>query len=408
MKILIITSTFKPELSGIAETVYKRVKEVSKDESIEVMLLTPDYKPVAEYLPNYSEFLGKIFNNVEVKSYPSRKPKIKVDKKDGRIMLPFWKYSLDKVIEEYKPDIIHVDEPERLFGARITDGYMRRVGIKYARKNGIPTVAMWHTDYYKYAEFYMNVKFMIPIAKYVFRKIIKYVYNAYDITICSTKEGATSLRNFGVKNIKYMNSIGIDLDIFYKKNVARDEKIYNLLYVGRITPEKSIDVLFSAYSLLKKSYSNLVLHIIGDGPYFKHYETLYKGDSNVKFYGKIDHDKLPEFYSRADLFVNPSYTETFGMVNLEAAACSLPIVAANEGGNLETVIDGYNGFLFKVNDPVELSKKIDVLIKDPDKRDLFSKNSRIISYNFCVKDSGNEFINIWRRLISSKKESNVS
>ena len=403
MKLAIITTTFKPELSGIAETVHKRIREFSKYSDLEVLLIAPDYLQIKDFLPNYEDFLGQIFENVRVITYPSRSPNIKVNKKDGRIIVPFWKYSIDKELENYKPDIIHVEEPERLFGPRIFDGYMRRVGINYSRKNKVPIVAMWHTDYYKYAKHYISFKPALPVARMVFRKILKWVYNSYDMTICNSKEAKSILEKFGVKNLKYMNSVGIDLEHFVKKDVCKNKKDINLIFVGRITPEKSINILFEAYEILHKKHENLLLHIIGDGPLLNEYQSKYKEFNNIKFYGKILNQDLPEYLSIGDIFINPSYTETFTQSAAEATACSLPIIAAAGGGNFEMVEEGKNGFLFEPNNAKALCDKIEYLISNPEKIVSFGNYSRYISKKFCMKEAGINFYKTYIEMIEKMK-----
>lgn len=408
MRIAIITTTFKPELSGIAEAVYKRIKVISGISGVEILLLAPDYSPIANCLPDYKNYVGRIFENVEVKPYPSYSPGIKTNKEDGRVIGPFWKYSLDTELEKFKPDIIHVDEPERLFGARVTDGYLKRVGIGYARKNKIPVVAMWHTDYYKYAEYFVNAKILVPVARFLFKRIVKFVYNAYDLCICSTQEGMKTLQSFGINKLKYMNSLGVDLENFKKLDIEKDESVINLLYVGRITPEKNLEVLFQAFCNLLPAYPHLRLHIVGDGPSLKELQKLYGKNRYITFYGKIKHEELPQYYSKGDVFVNPSFTETFGLVNIEAAACSLPIIAAREGGNLETVIEGYNGFLFTPKGVKELTSKIEELITDRPKMESFSKKSRELSQNYSIVNAGHNFIEVWSSLVRDKKTAILS
>lgn len=401
MKVAIVTSTFKPELSGIAETVYKRVKILSQKKNMQILVLAPDYSPIKDYLPDYQEYTGEIFPNVLVKSYPSDKPKIKVAKKDGRIIQPFWKHSIEKELEAFKPDVIHVDEPHRLFGAQIVDGYLKRIGINYGKKHNIPVAAMWHTDYFKYSEHYV-AKFLLPFILPISKKMCSWVYNSYDQTICNSAEAKSILEKLGLKKLKHMNSVGIDLENFTVYPNRKNTDTINLLYIGRITPEKKMHVMFNSFLELDKKYDNLKLHVIGDGPEYDDIFGTYGREKNITFYGRIKNEELPKYFSMGDIFINPSDTETFTQTAAEAAACSLPLVLAAGGGNFEMVKEGYNGYLFEPDNHKDLSVKLERLIQDQNKREAFSNNSREVAKRFCHIQAAQNFYDTWQELITAK------
>ena len=171
---------------------------------------------------------------------------------------------------------------------------------------------------------------------------------------------------------------GVNLELFQPvdKKLAKErlgfkgEKL--VLYVGRIEPLKGIDRLLGAMPYLNNGiFPRLV--VIGGGEHSQdEMERLKRlsrdfniGDS-VTFLGLIEQEKLPLFYSAADVFVVPSYYETFGLVALEAMACGTPVVATNVGGFQDVIRQGETGYIVPDNSPRNLADKIARLLSKPD------------------------------------------
>jgi glycosyltransferase involved in cell wall biosynthesis len=407
MRIAMVTTTFKPELSGIAETVYKRVRDMSGMGKHQVLVLCPDYSPLKELLPDYKKYTGNLFPGVTISTYPSRAIHYKVSKRDARQMVTFFEYNIEKEFEKFRPDVIHVDEAFRLFGPQIWDGYMKRVGVSYAIKYNIPKTAMWHTDYFKYADHYISPlikKLLLSVGKDMFA----WIYNSYDLTFCNSEEAVRRIEKFGVKNAKFVCSVGIDMDIFKKATDRMDSNdFFNIVYVGRVTPEKSINVLTDSFKILNKKNKHLKLHIVGDGPSFNYLRNACSENENIIFYGKVNNEQLPKYYSLGDVFVNPSHTETFSQTVAEAASCSAPVIAAAGGGNFEMVQDNVNGLFFKPEDKYDLAEKIDVLIQSKDKRNTYSENSRRMIQKFECKRVAQNFIDEWTSLLEKNERSSL-
>ena len=402
MKVAIITSTFKPELSGIAEAVFNRVKVLCNHHQCTFLILGPDYEPVKEAVQDHEKYIGRIFPTALVKTYPSYPPKIKVKKKDGRIIGPFWKYDLDKDLEDFKPDIIHVDEPARLFGLQIIDGYLKKVGIAYGKKYTIPVVAMWHTNFFAYSQYYAAPwlrPFILPAAKAIF----KWVFNAYDLAICDSRESEKEMIRLGVKNVFQMRAVGIDRSRFRPGKTEKQNHEITMLYVGRITPEKNVILLLNAFLKLAETYPHLKLCVIGDGPQLAELKTRYGNHARIVFKGRIANENLNREYAKADIFINPSHTETFGMTSAEALACGLPIIVAARGGNLDMVEEHINGFFFEPDNTGDLAEKMIKLMKDETLRRDFARHSRRISKKFCQYQVAHNFLSCWEAQIKKKQ-----
>ena len=196
---------------------------------------------------------------------------------------------------------------------------------------------------------------------------------------------------------------GVNLKQFHPLEKERAREITNLsnddfilLYIGRLEWRKGIGTLISAVNLLKEDIPNLQLVIVGGKMYgqqknlkdLKEYGRLLKKTEEegvkdrVKFIGRIDHGRLPFFYSAADIFIIPSYYEPFGLVALEGMASSVPIIVSKVGG-LKTIIkDGLNGLLFEPHNPLDLKEKILKLYHSPEMADKMAKNG----YNTVIKE----------------------
>ena len=177
------------------------------------------------------------------------------------------------------------------------------------------------------------------------------------------------------KKPKVLIPNGVNLKDFSPKGEKFKEfldKKINLLFVGRIEERKGLIYLLKAFQILKRKYSNLRLIVVGEGPERKNCEDFVKSKNlkDVVFLGELKEENLFKIYRTADIFCAPSiFGESFGLVILEAMASGLPVVAfANEG--YKSWLKGKKGeeFLVPPKNYILLSKKIEILIKNPQKR----------------------------------------
>eukprot|EP00911_Craspedida_sp_UC1_P002193 UC1_evm4s1677 len=117
------------------------------------------------------------------------------------------------------------------------------------------------------------------------------------------------------------------------------------LYVGRLAPEKHVDLLLQTAQL-----PGVHLAIVGDGPSRTELERLFAG-THTRFFGMLGGEMLPQVYASADVFVFTGTTETAGNVVREALASGTPAILPNAGGVVDMVIDGFNGFLCEPEGP---------------------------------------------------------
>ena len=133
-------------------------------------------------------------------------------------------------------------------------------------------------------------------------------------------------------NPSYTNNV--KQDVFRKKyNIAHDEKI--ILCVGRLHPRKGFQYVIAAMPHILREIPNVVLVIVGDGPYRRILETLAKRlrvERNIIFTGYVDEQTKKEAFADADVVIIPSLMEPFGLVALEAMAMKKPVIASNVDG----------------------------------------------------------------------------
>lgn len=129
--------------------------------------------------------------------------------------------------------------------------------------------------------------------------------------------------------------------------------IENFVYVGRLSPEKNLDLLINVFNELPQ-YN---LNIIGFGPLEHELKSMAK--RNIIFYGAVENKELPVHYSHNDVFILPSISEPWGMVVEEALNNALPVIVSDRVGCVEEIVkNDCNGIVFRYNDPVSLKNAI--------------------------------------------------
>jgi glycosyltransferase involved in cell wall biosynthesis len=144
-----------------------------------------------------------------------------------------------------------------------------------------------------------------------------------------------------------------------------------VLYVGRLSPEKNLEVLCAVADAVPGAR----LALVGDGPARATLERALRGAS-AKFLGFLRGEELAAAFASADVFVMPSTTETLGFVVLEAMSSGLPVVAARAGGIPELIEDGENGSLYDPAEPMAAAKAVAELLAHRGRRLDFAEQAR--------------------------------
>lgn len=260
-----------------------------------------------------------------------------------------------------------------------------RAGAVLARDLQVPHVVMFHT--------LGEVKNRARISEREPRQRIRservIARGADAIVTASRHEGELLERYYGADPARiHTIPCGVDLELFRPQDRAAARRELGLpvdapvvLWVGRLEKLKGVDILVSAVAQVEAEGAQLLI-VGGDA----HAEGLKaeliaqaeaSGIANrIRFEGPVLHERLPLYYTAADVCVVPSYYESFGLVAVEAMACGTPVVASRVGGLISTVIDGVNGYLIPWRCPEPFAEKLEVLLNNPELRENFGRAAR--------------------------------
>ena len=237
--------------------------------------------------------------------------------------------------------------------------FTRMIPIK-----NIPVISIFfHYDHLKKLKSCITVPFLHLYQKWQF-KIHKNI-----ITLSNFSRNQLN-RYYALEseNIKII-SPGVDTNKYtpsnYNKKIREKFGENILLYVGYLTDRKRIPVLLEAMKYVIRDVPKVHLIIIGKGPKLDSYKNLTYNlgiHKHITFLGFVDEASLLQYYASSDIFIFPSELEGFGQVILEAMASGITVICANKPPMSEIVEDG--GLSFKLNDSIDLSKKILKMLKD--------------------------------------------
>ena len=342
MKIAHFLGTMRPEHDGVTRVVY-RLRELFDRSFAEHLFISP---------------IGSQTPQDDIRTVPSIPFPLSTQYRLAMVNQD----SVQRVLGNDKPDIIHIHSPDPLGWA----------AMRYARHFGIPMVATYHTHFPSYAKYY-HLEFAAPIGW----QILRALYSSSQALIVPSQATLEELADHGFKNLIHIPH-GVDTDSFSPANrseawrssiLGDDPNRVIVSFVSRLVWEKNPMVLVKAWKQLNnKGRAKLV--IVGDGPARAKLEQLLP---EAHFTGKLSGAPLFEAYASSDIFVFPSITETFGNVTVEAMASGLPAICAIAGGARDIVIPGKNGLLFDADKPIQLAQAIDELVTNPELRLQMSK-----------------------------------
>ena len=221
-----------------------------------------------------------------------------------------------------------------------------------------------------------------------------------DLLIASTPDESAELINaYGADASRvFVVPPGVDLSVFQPidRDEARRKIGYGpgrlLLFVGRLERLKGVEVAIRALALLRdRNHDDVRLLILGEDSRdaeesekdrLRAIATELGVRDRVEFLGSVAHHELPYFYSAADLCVMPSYSESFGLVGLEAQACGRPVVGSDVTGLRSVVRDEVSGYLVAGHDPATYADRIGRLLDDPDLARQMGLRGRLLAQRF--------------------------
>ncbi len=178
-----------------------------------------------------------------------------------------------------------------------------------------------------------------------------------------------------------------------KEKKETTEKKKRILYVGRLTRLKGVDLLIRAYKQVKEKYPNIELGLVGDGPDEDEFKKLAEGTDDISFEGYKQYDQLLPYYLNSDLFVFPTLRDVWGLVVNEAMMCGLPVICSKYAGCCQDLIrEEENGLVVDPQNLEELSDSISDLISQNSKLSDYGKRSLQIIKDFTTERTTQGFV----------------
>jgi len=243
--------------------------------------------------------------------------------------------SVRRDLEAFAPNVIHVASPD----------FVGHRAITWARRRKIPAVASVHTRFDTYLQYY-GLAFLEPAARAIMRRF----YRRCDAIVVPAESTAAIFRAQRMNSDISIWSRGVDREQFnpgrrsptwrHEHGIADDDMV--VAFLGRLVLEKGLDVFADAIEAARARGVPLKVMAIGDGPAHEYFEQRLP---DAIFTGQLTGAELATALASADVLLNPSITEAFGNVTLEAMACALPVVAAVATGATCLVTNGVTGLM---------------------------------------------------------------
>ncbi|MBR0480786.1 glycosyltransferase [Candidatus Saccharibacteria bacterium] len=375
----------------------KKHVEVDPDTGVKTAYLTsvrfPFYPDQIKKVEDRKEFLG-----VEL-------PRLIY--KNGIWAAPYPYPEIKKILNEFQPDVIHLQTAETI-----------AIAIRsYAKHYSVPMVATGHA----YPD---NVtgqfKFLKPVKKPLDTVVKNYMNSFLKHSEYATMPTEMAINDLIPKNRKKFKvpvealSNGVDLTAFHPGKCPKEilekyqiePKRRRMIYVGRVDPEKSISIVVQAFAQVLKKLPDVEFLIVGDGTDRENLEDLVRAlkiTDNVRFLGRVLPPDLQELYKTGLFFATASETETQGIVLIEAAATGLPLIAVDEGAVRELCQHDRNGILCQPKDVNEIATAIEKLFEDEKLRNRYSAGSLEVAALHDLNRTLSRFEAIYEEAIALKR-----
>jgi phosphatidylinositol alpha 1,6-mannosyltransferase len=260
----------------------------------------------------------------------------------------FWRYmhQIRAELAKFQPDVIHITSP----------GELGQIGVRLSRQLKIPLVISWHTNFHQFAARRLQklIGFLpgkvtgpaVERAQAQGLRLLLWFYGFADVTLAPTPAQVAWLEH-ELRRPSFLMPRGVDSELFHPQHRTVNDATLRLGFVGRVTPEKGVRLLWDIeQAMVQNGVNDFRILIVGDGSEMAWLKTHLK---HGEFTGVLYGEELARAYANMDLFVFPSRTDTFGNVVQEAAASEVPAVVTNEGGPQHLVVPGATGYVAQSN-----------------------------------------------------------
>jgi glycosyltransferase involved in cell wall biosynthesis len=274
-------------------------------------------------------------------------------------------------VRKHPPDVIEFQTP----------GPVSSLCLMASKIIGIKTLSHYRTDILTYSKMLVDNRlgvFLINTWTEGFTRLAGPV-------VVPSRAYKEKVEHMGVPSSRiYQLPRGVDLENFHPdkakggawSRLGLPEDGVRLLYVGRVSREKNLDLLAESLPALFQARPDLSLTVVGEGPYRTALQARLSRYPRVRFTGVVQGETLSELFASADIFVFPSLTDTFGNSVVEALASGVPCVTSDLGGPCEIIVDGECGLVFKNGREGDFVEKILTLAGDAGKLSAFKARAR--------------------------------
>jgi glycosyltransferase involved in cell wall biosynthesis len=279
-----------------------------------------------------------------------------------------------------------------------TPGPVGLTALLAAKMLDLKTVGIYHTDFPQYVRILTQDNYMETLAW----NFMHWFYSQLDLVYVNSENYRQRWIERGIspEKLKILPR-GLETALFTPKNrnsnfwekYGKKTNELGVLYVGRVSKEKNIDVAVAACEKLRGEGIPVRLLIVGDGPDLRELRRLVP---NACYTGYLRGLELAMAYASSDIFAFPSTTDTFGNVVLEAQAAGLPCVVSNRGGPCELVENGSNGFVTRALDIGDFARALRILAKDAEIRKRMGQEAR---KRVQDRNWGNAFRQFWNETL---------
>lgn len=351
LRVALVTETYPPEVNGVALTIDQLVRGL-QSRNHDIQLVRPR-QTRADQSDSQAGFEQVLMRGLPIPRYPHLRMGLPAKK----ALLSRWSL--------HRPDVVHI----------ATEGPLGWSALQAARKLKLPVSTDFRTNFHAYSSHYGVGWLKKPIAAYL-RKF----HNLAQCTMVPTPGLQAELSALGFERLLVV-ARGVDTQRFHLKHrsdalraswgVAPGEQV--VLCVGRLAPEKKLDLLASAFDAMCAAQPGLRLVVVGDGPEREAFQARCPGAIMA---GARSGMELAEHYASADIFLFPSLTETYGNVTPEAMASGLAVLAFDYAAGAELIRHGDNGLLAPFGDEDAFVRRATDLASHPALVDRLRRGAR--------------------------------
>jgi glycosyltransferase involved in cell wall biosynthesis len=351
LRVAVATETYPPEINGVARTVGLMVESLL-ERGHEVQLIRP----------RQGREPGRTPSNALRERLVAGMP------------IPFYRHlqlgfasrkALEDDWQKRRPDLVHV----------VTEGPLGWVATAAAIRSGIPVCSDFHTNFHSYSRHYGFGMLSGVVAGY-----LRALHNRADCTLVPTAEMKANLEALRFERVSVVGR-GVDTRLFSPARRSQrlratwgcgeDETV--VLHVGRLAPEKNLELFVQAVSGMRVVDPKLRVVLVGDGPQGA---ALRSRHPDFVFAGMRIGEDLAEHYASADVLLFPSMTETFGNVTVEAMASGLAVLAYDYAAARQYLRHAVNGLLAPLGDAAEFARMAVQLAGNRERRSRYRLEAR--------------------------------